>query len=304
MRATKRFRLSTYAWGYAMASPWIIGFLLLTLGAMMLSGYFSLTEYSVLQPPRFVGLANYSKLLFRDARYHVALANTIYYTLFQVPLSLLLALAVAILLNQGLPGENAFRTIYYMPSVVSGVAMSMLWLWLFDPNLGLVNVVLGWFGLRGPLWLQDPGWSKPALILMSLWGIGGEMVIFLAGLKGVPEEFYEAAMVDGASWWDKVLHVTIPLITPTVFFNLIMGTIGSFQVFTSAYVMTNGGPINSTLFYVLYLYQNAFRFFAMGYASAMAWILFFIILLLTLVQFRLAGRWVYYEAGPATAARV
>jgi multiple sugar transport system permease protein len=179
----------------------------------------------------------------------------------------------------------------------------MLWLWLFDPNLGMVNVFLEWLGLRGPLWLQDPSWSKPALILMSLWGIGGEMVIFLAGLQGVPQELYDAAMADGASWWAKIRHVTLPLITPTIFFNVIMGIIGSFQVFTSSYIMTKGGPVNSTLFYVLYLYQNAFRFFQMGYASAMAWILFIIVLALTLLQFRLAGRWVYYETPTPAVAR-
>lgn len=290
-------------WGYAMASPWIVGFLVFVLGPMVASAYFSLTEYSVLKPPVFVGLENYAKLFTDDRRYGAALYNTIYYTVFQVPLSIILSLTVAILLNQGLPGERIFRTIYYMPSVVSGVAMSMLWLWLFDPNLGLLNVVLGWFGLRGPLWLQDPHWSKPALILMSMWGIGGGMVIFLAGLQGVPKELYEAAMADGAGWLYTITRITIPLITPTIFFNLIMGIIGSFQVFTAAYIMTNGGPVNSTLFYVLYLYQTAFRFFEMGYASAMAWVLFFIVLVLTLAQFRLAGRWVYYETPSATVAR-
>lgn len=295
-------RIRYQIWGYLMASPWIIGFLIFTLGPMLASVYFSLTKYTVLQPPEFIGLENYQKMILEDPRYRTSLWNTLYYTALQVPLSMVLALTVAILLNQGLPGENIFRTIYYMPSVVSGVAMSMLWLWLFDPNLGLVNVVLGWFGLQGPLWLQDPAWSKPALILMSLWGIGGQMVIFLAGLQGVPQELYEAAMVDGASWWRKIRSVTVPLITPTIFFNLIMGMIGSFQVFTSAYVMTNGGPVNSTLFYVFYLYQSAFRFFEMGYASAMAWILFFIILAFTILQFQIGRRWVYYETpGPAMA---
>ncbi|MGQ9555790.1 MAG: carbohydrate ABC transporter permease [Anaerolineae bacterium] len=303
LTGVRRFRLGN-RWGYIMASPWILGFFLFTIGPMIASAYFSLTKYSVLQPPRFIGLANYSKLFIEDPRFRIALCNTVYFTVFQVPLSIVLALSVAILLNQGLPGERVFRTIYYMPSVVSGVAMSMLWLWLLDPNLGLVNVVLGWLGLRGPLWLQDPQWSKPALILMSMWSIGGGMVIFLAGLQGVPKELYEATMVDGAGWFYTVIHITIPLITPTIFFNLIMGIIGSFQVFTSAYVMTNGGPVNSTLFYVLYLYQTAFRFFEMGYASAMAWVLFFIILTLTLAQFRLAGRWVYYETPTAQTTRV
>ncbi|MGI6207767.1 MAG: carbohydrate ABC transporter permease [Anaerolineae bacterium] len=293
-------------WGYIMASPWLIGFFLLTLAPIFASMYFSFTKYTVLQPPEWVGLQNYRTMLTDDPRFMTALYNTFYYTIFQVPLSLVLALTVAILLNQGMPGENLFRTVYYMPSVVSGVAMAMLWLWLFDPNLGLVNEVLSWFGIRGPLWMQSPSWSKPALILMSMWGIGGQMVIFLAGLQGVPQEMYEAAEVDGAGWFRKIRAVTVPLITPTIFFNLIMGMIGSFQVFTSAYVMTNGngGPVNSTLFYVLYLYQNAFRFFEMGYASGMAWILFLIIMVFTLIQFGVAGRWVYYETPTPAAGRL
>jgi multiple sugar transport system permease protein len=279
-----------------MASPWIIGFLVFTLGPMIASIYFSLTEYSVLQPAKFIGLANFTRMFTNDPRYLISITNTVYYTVLQVPLGIVVALTIAILLNQGLRGENLFRTAYYMPSVVSGVAVSMLWLWLFDPTLGLVNDLLGRIGITGPRWLQDPAWSKPALVLMSVFGIGGTMVIFLAGLQGISESLYEAAMVDGANWWQKTRHITIPMITPTIFFNMVMGFIGSFQVFTQAYVMTNGGPVNSTLFYVLYLYQNAFRFFKMGYASAMAWVLFFIVLALTLIQFRLAGRWVYYEA--------
>jgi len=283
-------------WGYIMASPWLIGFVLLTVGPIIASAYFSLTEYSVLQPPQWVGLGNYIRLFTNDSRFGTVLYNTVYYTIFQVPLSIVLALVVAILLNQGLPGENIFRTIYYMPSVVSGVAMSMLWLWLFDPNLGLVNVVLGWFGVDGPLWLQDPHWSKPALILMSLWGIGPQMVIFLAGLQGVPPELYEAAEVDGAGWVNRIISITVPLITPTIFFNLVTGIIGSFQVFTSAYIMTGGGPANASLFYVLYLYRNAFEYFKMGYASTLAWVLFVIVVIFTLAQFKLSSAWVYYEA--------
>lgn len=287
-------------WGLIMVSPWVIGFLLFTLGPMIASLYFSVTNYSVLKPPSFVGLDNYRELLFEDARHGTALYNTIYYTAFQVPLSLLLALSVAILLNQGLPGENVFRTIYYLPSVVSGVAMAMLWLWLLDPNVGMVNEVLGWVGIRGPQWLHSPVWSKPGLILMSMWRIGGSMVIFLAGLQGVPQELYDAAMADGATWWHKIRHVTLPLITPTIFFSLIMGIIGSFQVFTNSYIMTEGGPVNSTLFYVLYLYWNAFSFLRMGYASAMAWILFVIMMVFTLAQFAAARRWVYYETPTPT----
>ncbi|MHB0876302.1 MAG: carbohydrate ABC transporter permease [Anaerolineae bacterium] len=296
-QASDRRQLWRDAWGYGLASPWIVGFLVFTLVPTISSIYLSFTTYDVFTPPKWVGIANYQTMFAVDPRYWVSLFNTVYYAAFSVPLSIGLALTIAVLLNQGLPGQNVFRTLYYMPSVVSGVAVSMLWLWLFDPTIGLVNNFLNFVGIAGPAWLQDPHWAKPALILMSLWGIGGEIVIFLAGLQGVPQEMYEAAMVDGANWWHKVSRITIPMITPAIFFNLIMGVIGSFQVFTQAYVMTRGGPVNSTLFYLLYLYLNAFRFFQMGYASAMAWVLFVIILVLTLIQFRVARRWVYYEAG-------
>ncbi|NPV06909.1 MAG: sugar ABC transporter permease [Anaerolineae bacterium] len=283
-------------WGFLMVSPWVIGFLAFTLGPMVASIYFSFTDYNVLKPPSFVGLRNFVELFTDDYRHTIAIYNTVYYSVFQVPLSLALALAVAVLLNQGMPGENLFRTVYYLPSVVSGVALSMLWLWLFDPSLGLVNLFLERVGIRGPLWLQHPNWSKPALILMSFWGIGRAMVIFLAALQGVPAELYDASMVDGAAWLQKIRHVTLPLITPTIFFNLVMGIIGSFQVFTNAYIMTRGGPANSTLFYVLYLYYNAFQYLRMGYASAMAWVLFLVVLFFTFVVFRSSGRWVYYES--------
>ncbi len=278
-----------------MVTPWILGFLAFTLIPMASSIYLSMTTYDVLTPPRWVGLANFQRMISDDPRYWVSLGNTVYYSLFAVPLSMVLALSIALLLNQGLPGQNVFRTIFYMPSVVSGVGLSLLWLYLFDPNVGLINLALDAIGIRGPAWLLNPSWSKPALIIMSLWGIGGQMVIFLAGLQGVPNEMYEAAQVDGAGWFKKLTHVTLPLITPTIFFTMIMGVIGSFQVFTQAYVMTRGGPVNSTLFYVLYLYMSAFRFYEMGYACAMAWILFFVIMALTLVQFSFGRRWVYYE---------
>ncbi|MHB0877953.1 MAG: carbohydrate ABC transporter permease [Anaerolineae bacterium] len=295
----RKAQLRRDLWGYGMVTPWIIGFLALTLVPMASSVYLSMTQYDVLSPPQWVGLDNFRTMFTEDPRYWVALLNTVYYSLFSVPLSMCLALAIALLLNQGLPGQNIFRTIFYMPSVVSGVGLSLLWLYLFDPSVGLINLALDLVGIRGPAWLQNPAWSKPALILMSMWGIGGQMVIFLAGLQGVPNELYEAAQVDGANWFSKFVRVTLPLITPTILFTLIMGIIGSFQVFTQAYVMTKGGPVNSTLFYVLYVYTSAFRFHEMGYASAMAWILFFIILGLTLVQFRLSRRWVYYEGSRA-----
>lgn len=302
--ATRRKAIKSEAWGLGLASPWIIGFLLFTLGPFLASLYFGFTNYDAIRPPVWIGLGNYQRMLFEDKHFWLSFNNTLYYTVLSVPLRLVLALFIAVLLNQGLPGQNLLRTAYYMPSVVSGVAASMLWLWLFDPTIGLINTFLSWFGIGGPAWLMDPHWSKPALVLMSMWGIGPQMVIFLAGLQGVPQELYEAAEVDGSGWLRRIRHITIPLITPSIFFNSVMGVIGSFQVFTAAYVMTAGGPANSTLFYVLYLFWNAFSYFRMGYASALAWVLFFVISVLTVIQFRMAGRWVYYEAGPAAGRQV
>ena len=205
------------------------------------------------------------------------------------------ALFLAVLLNQKVRGLALFRTIFYLPSVTSGVAVSLLWMWLLDPNGGLVNTLLSYLGIRGPLWLQSPVWSKPALILMSLWGTGGTMVIYLAGLQGIPEQLYEAASIDGANSWARFRHITIPMLSPTIFFTLIIGVINSFQAFTQAYVMTSGGPVNSTLFYVYYIYRRGFQYLHMGYACALAWILFVILLFFTAMQFKLSSQWVFYE---------
>lgn len=302
--ASRRRALKNEAWGLGLASPWIIGFLVFTLGPFIASFYFGFTNYDAIRPPQWIGLGNYERMFTGDKHFWLSFTNTAYYTVLAVPLRLMLALFIAVLLNQGLPGQNLLRTAYYMPSVVSGVAASMLWLWLFDPTIGLINTALGWFGIGGPAWLMDPKWSKPALVLMAMWGIGPQMVIFLAGLQGVPQELYEAAEVDGAGWLHRIRHITLPLITPSIFFNSVMGVIGSFQVFTAAYVMTAGGPANSTLFYVLYLFWNAFSYFRMGYASALAWVLFLVIAVLTVFQFRFASRWVYYEAGQAAGRQV
>jgi len=283
-------------YGYAFISPWLIGFLLFVLGPVLASIYLSFTKYELFTPPQWIGLSNYKELIFQDPLFPKSLYNTIYYTAFAVPLGVIFALLLSILLNNKLFGIRWFRTIYYLPAVTSGVAVSMLWLWLFNPQFGLINALLNMIGIReGPGWLVDARWSKPALILMSLWAVGGGTVIYLAGLQGIPQQLYEAAEVDGATWWSKFWYVTIPMISPVIFFNMIMGIIGSFQVFTQAYIITGGGPVDSTLFYVLYLFRNAFMLFRMGYASAMAWILFIIILIVTLVQFKVATHWVYYE---------
>ncbi|MDO8587794.1 MAG: extracellular solute-binding protein [Armatimonadota bacterium] len=297
---------------YLFISPWLIGFVVFTFGASLASLVFSFCKWDVLTPARFVGFRNYAELLGQDPRFVKTLGNTAYYTLFSVPLGIITGLALSMLMNQKVRAIGVFRTIYYLPVVVSGVATVIVWRWLFDANTGMINRLLStnmpWASLTDglhfmwvplianpPKWLVDPLFAKPAFIIMSLWGIGGTMIIFLAALQSVPEELHEAAKLDGAGAWQAFRHVTLPLLTPAIFYQLIIGTIASFQVFTQAYLMTGGGPSDSTLFYVLYLYFNAFQWMRMGYGAAMAWGLFLIIMLVTLVHFRLAGRWVYYE---------
>jgi len=281
--------------GYLFASPWIAGFLLFTAGPMIASLALSFCKYDILTTLKWIGLENYRQL-FSAQLFWTALYNTVYWVVFGVPLRLAMALLLALLMNRKLRGTPLFRTIFYVPSVVSGVALAMLWVWLFEPSVGLINTFLRMLGIANPpLWLGSEQWSKPALIIMSLWGVGGTMVIFLAGLQDIPEQLYEAAEIDGAGAWHKFRAITIPLLTPSIFFNLIMGIINSFQVFTQAYVMTRGGPLYSTYFYVLYIYDEGFQYMHMGYASALAWILLLIILTLTLIQFYFSRRWVVYE---------
>jgi multiple sugar transport system permease protein len=289
--------------GYLFISPWLIGFVALALGPMLLSLYMSFTRWSMLSPLQWIGLENYREL-FSDPLMPVSLWNTAYYVLFAVPLGVLLSLLLALLLHQKLKGIGVFRTIFFLPSVTNMVAVSILWMWVFNPEFGLLNRGLAMLGVSGPLWLQSETWAKPALILMSLWGVGGGMIITLAGLQNIPKELYEAAELDGARRWHRLWHITLPMISPVLFFNMVMNTIGAFQVFTQAFVMTasssqgqEGGPNNATLFFVLYLYKKAFQQFKMGYASAMAWLLFLIILVFTIIQFSLSRRWVYYESG-------
>jgi len=290
------------AWeGYLFASPWLLGFLLFTAGPMVVSLAMSLTAWDGITPLsriRWVGGENYQELLTQDLRFRKALGNTVLYVLGAVPFGTLNALGMALLLNQEVRGQALFRTLFYLPSVVSGVATSMMWMWLYNPSFGPINDFLARIGVpqdRLPGWLTDPQWALPALVFMSFWGVGNAMLIYLAGLQGVPQHLYEAADLDGATPWIRFQHVTLPMLTPTLLFNLVMGIIGSFQTFTQAFVMTNGGPQDATLFYVLYLYQKAFQQFQMGYASAMAWILFVIVMTLTLSLLRGSRRWVYYE---------
>ncbi len=277
-------------------SPWVLGFIFFLALPIALSVYYSFTAFNVFQPPRWIGLANF-RALSTDPLFWKALYNTAYYTFLSVPLMMIISLGIALLLNSKLRGMRIFRTIFFLPSVLSGVGVALLWLWIFNPDYGLINLLLGYLGIEGPLWLYSPQWAKPAMVIMSLWGLGGVMVINLAGLQSVPEQLYEAARVDGASNWAQFRYVTLPMLSPTLFFNFITLTIGSFQVFTQAYIMTGGGPVHSTLFYVLYLFQTAFESLRMGYASAMAWILFFVIVGVSLFQLAVSRRLVYYEEG-------
>lgn len=297
--------------GYLFISPWIVGVTIFLLGPMLVSLLLAFSSWDVIGPAKWVGLGNFHEMA-ADERFGTSLRVTAIYTLFSVPLGVTGSLCLALLLNAKIRGQSVFRTLYYIPAVASAVAASLIWLRLFNPESGLVNYlvnvthltpVMKAMGLTDPVkgyvnWLGSEKTALASLIVMSLWGIGGGMIIYLAGLQGIPQAYYDAAEVDGASTWQKFRNVTLPLLTPTIFFTLIMGVIGSFQVFTQGFVMTGGGPNNATLFYVLYLYQNAFQFLKMGYASALAWVLFLITLAFTLLQLRLSG-WVHYEGGEA-----
>lgn len=280
--------------GYIFISPFILGFLIWFLLPAAIAVWLTFTDWNLIRPPRYVGMENISQM-FGDKLFWQSLKVTTIFTLASVPVGLVLGFLLALLLNTKVKGIAFFRTAYYLPSIVPAVASAMLWTWIFNTEFGLANVFLRFIGLPKVKWLQEPEWALPALILMSLWGLGGGMIIYLAGLQGIPEVFYEAAKIDGAGRWAQLRHVTIPLMSPIIFFNLIIGIIGSFQIFTAGYLITDGGPQNATLFYVLYLYRNGFEFFKMGYAAALAWVLFFVILALTLFVFRSVGSRIHYE---------
>ncbi|MGI6208106.1 MAG: carbohydrate ABC transporter permease [Anaerolineae bacterium] len=277
-------------------SPWLLGFLIFRAGPMLAAVWMSFLKWEVVSPAQFIGLKNWTDLP-SDPLFWQSLKVTVLYTAAVVPLSVIFGFMLAVLMNQNVKGITTFRTIYYLPSVVSGVSVAMLWLWIFNPEFGLLNYALSLIGIEGPRWVFDVKWVLPAFIIMSLWGVGGTMIIYLAGLQGIPTHLYEAAEIDGANSWRKLLNITVPMMTPVVFFNLVMSVINTFQVFTSAFVMTNGGPSNASLFYVLYLFRHAFQYFNMGYASTLAWVLFGIIGFFTLLIFGSSDRWVYYEGG-------
>lgn len=282
--------------GFLCITPWLLGFLLFAAGPMLASVWLSLTDYEILRPIHFIGRANFTKAL-HDPLFSKSLWNTVVYTLLYVPLHLVTALVAALLLNVKVLGIRTYRVIFYIPSIMPAVATAFLWMWIFNPNYGLANALLDLVGLPPQKWLFDETLAKPSFVLMALWGLGSAMIVFLAGLQGVDPVLYEAAAIDGANLWTQFWRITLPMLTPVLFFNLIIGIIGSFQVFTTAYIATNGGPNNATLFYVLYIYNQGWKFAKMGYASALAWALFVLVLLLTLVQFKMANRWVYYETG-------
>ena len=284
--------------GLLFASPWLIGFVFFALYPLVMSIYYSFTAFNVVQPAVWIGMDNYHELFFEDPLFWKSLYNTLYFTLISVPLCLAFSLLLALLLNQKIPGMSVFRTVFFLPSIVPIVASAVLWLWVLNPDSGLINSLLRqWLGIEGPGWMADAHWSKPSLILMSLWGVGGAMVIFLAGLADVPQTLYEVAELDGAGPINKFLHVTLPMLTPTILFNLVMGLIMSFQYFTQVYVMTGGlgTPVDSTMFYALYLYRTSFYYLRMGYASAMAWMLFIVILTATLGVLYSSKKWVFYH---------
>lgn len=285
---------------YLFITPWLVGFVIFIVGPIIASLGLSFTDYDIMLPPALVGLGNYQEI-FADPLFYTSLYNTFYIVFLAVPLSMIAAFGLAMLLNQKVGMMAGYRTAYFIPSIVPAVASAALWLYLLQPQWGLVNGFLEAIGIPGPGWLSSEVWSKPAIILILVWAAGGTMIIYLAGLQDVPVSLYEAAEIDGANDWAKFRHVTLPLMTPVIFFTLILGIIGTFQIFSQIFVLTDGmgGPQNSTLVYVMYLYRNAFNFFRMGYASAMAWILFVLIVVLTWAQFKWASRWVYYESESA-----
>lgn len=296
MRRNLRLSQREVIEGFLYVTPWILGFTIFYLGPLIAAFLFGFTSWDLLSSIKWIGFSNYQRI-FKDELFYQALKVTTIYSVFAVPLQLTVSLILAILLNSKIKFIAVYRTIYYIPTILPAVVIAILWRWIFNPEIGLINTALRFLGITGPEWLTHPRWALLALIIMSLWSIGSQIIIFLGGLQGVPDYLYEAAEIDGAGWWHKFKNVTLPMISPVLFFNLIIGIIDSFQVFTYPYIMTGGGPEYSTLFYVLYLYKNAFEYFQMGYASALAWILFLIILILTLIQTVLSKRWVYYFGG-------
>lgn len=282
--------------GYVFLLPWIVGYIAFSGGPIVASAYLSFTKYNVLLPPKFIGFQNYVYALTKDDLFIPSIVKTFYFAILVVPPAIVLSLAIAILLNQALVGTSFWRTMFFLPTLTPVVAAAILWRWMLNPDVGLVNFLLAEVGIKGPGWLSSVEWAIPSLALVGLWtSVGGaQMIIFLAGLQNVPQDLTEAAQIDGAGAWTRFLHVTLPLVTPTIFFNLVLGIIFSLRTFDIAFVATNGGPARATWFISLHIYQNAFVSFDMGYASALSWMFFILLLVATYVQFQLSGRWVFY----------
>ncbi len=288
------FRRREVIEGYLFASPFIIGFLVFIAFPMIWAFVLMFQRYNLLRPPMFVGLTNVQDMI-ADPKTWQSMWNTVYYAFVSVPLQLALAFGCAVLLNQPLRGRNFYRTALYLPVIVPIVVSAFIWQRAYHPDFGIINEMIGWFGIPPQQWLFEPVLAKPAFIFMRIWVMGTQMVIFLAGLQNVPQSLLEAAALDGANAWRKFWNVTVPIMTPVIFFNLIVGIIGNFQVFAPALIMTKGGPQDATLFMVLYIYRNAFEYSKLGYAAALSWLLFLFIIILTIIQFRGSGRWVFYE---------
>ena len=295
IRSLTRQELHNLRLGLVFISPWIIGFLIFTIYPIFSSLYYSFTDYGLFGNPNWVGLQNYINLFTNDDKFFLSLYNTVFFFLLAMPASVVVAIFLAILLNSKLRGMTFFRSLFFLPTIVPAVASAAVWMWILNPQWGLLNTSLRLAGVHGPPWLSDPDWAKPSLVFVALWTIGSEVILYLAALQEIPRDYYEAARVDGANSFQQTRFITLPMITPVIFFHLVNGTIWAFQYFTEAYVMTGGGPANATLFYALNLYRNAFTSLKMGYASAQTWILFIVVMIATLIIVRSSKGWVYYE---------
>lgn len=285
--------------GILFAMPWLIGLLVFWIYPTIASAYYSFTKFNAVQSPEWIGLSNYIQLFTADETFWLAVYNTTYFAAISIPLAIVVSFGLAMMLNAKIRFQTVYRTIYFLPTLVPEIALSLVWVYLFTPGSGLINVPFDWLGLKGPCWLTCPAWSRPTIILLAMWIVGQQIILYLAGLQDVPQDLYDAADVDGANFLHKFRHVTIPMMTPVVFFHLVTSVIGALQFFTVPYIMTGGTgfPAGSLMFYSIYLYKNAFQYFNMGYASALAWLLFMVALLITLVIFRSARLWVFYAGG-------
>ena len=294
---TNKGRETTY--GYIFILPWLIGLLCFTIGPMIFSFITSFTDYNM-RSMEFVGINNYIRMMTKDQLFWKSFTNTLVYSVMNIPLVTAGGVIVAVMLNKTIVGLRTFRTSYYLPSIRVGVGTYFLWMLLLDPSNGLVNVALSYLGIDGPAWLTDPSWTKPAIVLMHLWGLGGQMLLYLARLQSIPGDYYEAASLDGANSFQKFIKITVPLISPIIFYNLVIGIIGSFQVFQEGYIFSgngSGSPAGSLLFYNLLVWNNAFKNFDTGYANAMCWFLFAVVMILTIIVQKSQKKWVYYEEG-------